>query len=290
LKRILDEKCKIDFEVHLSGCAGCAYGAIYGRVQIAGSGNKMLIDGQRTDWENLPFSYFEDEDVVLGLSNDNDNLYIFFSFRNKQWARMIHLSGLTLWLNGEGKKNKDWGIRFRGGPEMPGNMRDDRPEGTPFDPMAGMDYKAEPPGAAFVILDEYNDRELTVDTAGADGPAVGIAPANDIFTYEFRIPFTSDGNDIFKLPFTSDGNDIFKLIAEPGSKICIGSQWGGMNQDAMKEMGRKIGGPPRGSGGMPGGGGGMPGGGRIGGPGGDRADPEETGRCRKNGRSGSRQY
>jgi len=232
-------------------------------VECGWCSNKMLIDGQRTDWENLPFSYFEDEDVVLGLSNDNDNLYIFFSFRNKQWARMIHLSGLTLWLNGEGKKNKDWGIRFRGGPEMPGNMRDDRPEGTPFDPMAGMDYKAEPPGAAFVILDEYNDRELTIDTAGADGPAVGIALANDIFTYEFRIPFTSDGNDIFK------------LIAEPGSKICIGSQWGGMNQDAMKEMGGKIGGPPRGSGGMPGGGGGMPGGGRMGGPGGDRQMPEE---------------
>ena len=238
-------------------------------VECGWCGNRMLIDGQRVDWNNMPFSYFEDEDVVLGLSNDNDNLYIFFSFKNRQWARMIQMSGLTLWLNGEGKKNKDWGIRFRGGPELPKNMRGDRPEGLPSDRMAGMDDKVEAHGAAFVILDKYNDRELTIDTAGADGPAVGTALANDIYTYEFRIPFKSADDDIFK------------LIAEPGSKICIGSQWGGMDRDAMKDMGGKMGSMPGGDmpgGGMPGGGmgGGPPGGGRMGGrPGGDRQMPEE---------------
>ena len=88
----------------------------------------MIIDGKRSDWVDKPFNYFENEDIVLGLSNDNDNLYLFFSFKNRQWAQMIRSGGLTLWFDGQGKMKKNWGLRFRGGPEMPGIPGESHPD------------------------------------------------------------------------------------------------------------------------------------------------------------------
>jgi len=208
--------------------------------------NEIVIDGERDEWEGLPFNYFEDEDVVLGLSNDDENLYLFFSFKNQQWAQMIHMSGLNLWFDNEGKKNTDWGIRFKGGPEMSGEVMSGRER-------SGSGNDMPKPKTEFVIIDNVNYNELTVDTGGADGPAVSTAVINDIYTYEFRIPLSAVGDNLYR------------FAAAPGQEICIGSLWGGMDEEAKNAMSEKKGG---GRGGM--GGGGMGGGMRGGGMGGGR--------------------
>lgn len=213
------------------------------RVGCPWTAHPMAIDGQRTDWNDVPFTYFEDQDVVLGLSNDDDNLYVFFSFKNPQWARTIQMSGITLWIDGAGKKNKEWGLRYRGGPEMPGDSRE------------RFQDKSMEMGAPFAIISKIKDQEYIVDTSGADGPAVSASISNDIYTYEFRIPIMSSDNDLYK------------SAATPGQIIGIGSEWGAMPEKRK----RPEGGRPGGGDGFPGGsgggiGGGRPGGGMGGGP------------------------
>ena len=38
----------------------------------------VKIDGQATEWANLPKQYDEDSGVSLGISNDAENLYLLF--------------------------------------------------------------------------------------------------------------------------------------------------------------------------------------------------------------------
>ena len=72
-----------------------------------------------TEWPSGSTVYFEDSGVQLGLRNDSQNLYILFRFGNQAWARAIRMGGLTLWLDNSGKKKKDIGIRYNGGPSFP---------------------------------------------------------------------------------------------------------------------------------------------------------------------------
>ncbi|MEW5925372.1 MAG: hypothetical protein AB1746_15430 [Candidatus Zixiibacteriota bacterium] len=238
----------------LPGCKGQ-------EVECAWMANPTVIDGQRNDWKDMPFTYFEDEDVVLGLSNDNDNLYVFFSFKNAQWARMIQMSGITLWFDGKGKKNKNWGLRYRGGPKMPERQdkTDDRMRDMPDDMMDKSRQNPMENGAPFAIISKTRDQEYIIDTSGSDGPAVSSAVTNGIYTYEFRIPIRVSGNELYN------------FSAAPGQIVGIGSEWGGMPEGMSRpEGGGRPGGVEPPDGGFPGGGGGFPGGGggMGGGPGG----------------------
>lgn len=239
----------------LPGCKGQ-------EVECAWMPNPIAVDGQRNDWKNMPFTHFEDEDVVLGLSNDNDNLYVFFSFKNAQWAKMIQMSGISLWFDEKGKKNKNWGLRYRGGPKMPDrpDRTDDRQREMPDDMKDKFQQNPMEKGAPFAIISKARDQEYIVDTSGSDGPAVSSAVTNGIYTYEFRIPIRVSNNDLYE------------FSAAPGQVVGIGAEWGGMPEGMSRpEGGGRPGGgsgPPDGGGGGMGGGPGGGGGGMGGGPGG----------------------
>ena len=87
-------------------------------VQTNWSAAPVQVDGETTEWSSIPTTYFEDIGVQLGLCNDSENLYILFRFGNQTWARAIRMGGVTLWLDNSGKKKKDFGIRYTGGPSL----------------------------------------------------------------------------------------------------------------------------------------------------------------------------
>ncbi|MCP4686082.1 MAG: hypothetical protein GY867_11655 [bacterium] len=213
----------------------------------------VTLDGQMADWEELPSAYFEDQGVVLGLANDNDNLYVMFRFRDQKWARTIRMSGLTLWLDGQGKKSKDFVLKYRGGPSMADLVPQD---GNVNDKMRERMMKTDS-----ALSDELTcavkDRivEMPISLDGSNGPEVAFGSDHSFFVYEFKIPLKKS-----EVRYYGIG-------AEEGAQITIGANWGKVDKSQMGGM-KQGGGPP--GGGMGGGRGGGMGGGRGGGKGGGR--------------------
>lgn len=228
--------------------------------------NAIPVDGKLSGWENIPSTYFEKQEAALGLSNDNENLYIIFRFRDSKWLPPIKMTGLTFYINDEGKKNKDIYFRYNGGPSMPegkgpegkgGPGRGGRTGGQmPEMTQSRQGQVAEPTPERFVYMNKKTRGfEKSLPLNGSGGPAVAYDTTMGFYAYEFSIPLAEAGEDIIGLGL------------KPGQVIAIGAEWGDMGEAAE---GVKGGGGPGGGGGMPGGGmpgggGGMPGGGPGGG-------------------------
>jgi hypothetical protein len=239
-------------------------------VQSHWSAEPVKVDGEMTEWTSGSTVYFEDSGVQLGLRNDSQNLYILFRFSNQAWARAIRMGGLTLWLDNSGKKKKDIGIRYNGGPSL-SDSEMQKPgmagEGgfldslTPEQKERFMQRQKKEMADQLKVIYKKSGQEIFIPTNGSSGPAVSFGSPQGIYTYEFSIPL--EKSDVSH----------YGIGAQPGQTICLGLEWGGMSESDSKRMGEERGGGPPGGmgGGPPGGGGGMPPGG--GPPGGGRSRP-----------------
>lgn len=214
----------------------------------------ITVDGKADDWSDLPITYFEDQKASIGLANDSGNFYILVRHRDPALARSIRMTGLTLWLNRKGNKDKYFTLRYRGGPTME-QMRE---AGLTPD-SAGMPIERQfenqrrlDSGAILMcnIKDQIYDKPIPTD--GEQGPEAAFAFQDGFFQYEFKVPLT-------KTQVRHYGLD-----AAGKSRVGLGAEWGG-----RPEFERR-GGPP---GDMMGG---FPGGGEF--PGGGGMRPPQGGR------------
>jgi hypothetical protein len=51
-------------------------------------------------------------DVLVGIKNDKDNLYICMITANRMTQMQMLALGSTVWIDADGKKNKTFGVRF----------------------------------------------------------------------------------------------------------------------------------------------------------------------------------
>lgn len=240
-------------------------------VETRWSAEPVKVDGEIMEWNNMPISYFEESGVGLGLCNDTENLYILFRFNNSQWARAIRMGGLTLWLDNSGKKKKDFGIRYTGGPslsdlqKMEGSGEGGFRESLTPEQQQRLADREKAMADQITFINKKSNREITLKTDGSGGPAVCFASLEGIYAYEFSIPLQK--GDAFECA----------IGAKPGQAICLGLEWGGMgNRQRMRRgEGGGMGSPPGGEGSMPRRGGGMRGGPPGGGRGGARMQPAE---------------
>lgn len=216
----------------------------------------ITVDGQSSDWSELRTTYFEDEQVVLGIANDSSRLYILFRFKELQWARAIRMSGLTFWFDPKGGKDKKIMLSYNGGPALD-ELRNREPSDherlarnmpPEFTERGDQMMREREPQLQIMIEDRIAKMPIAAD--GSLGPQVAFAMDHGMFCYEFSIPLQESEVRLYGLG------------AAPGSAVGIGAEWGGMPSDRPKlGMGgpMTVGGPP--------GGGTFDGGGPPGGPG-----------------------
>ncbi|MBT4485259.1 MAG: hypothetical protein HOC71_16455, partial [Candidatus Latescibacteria bacterium] len=91
---------------------------------------EVAIDGidEGPEWENARY-YFGDKKITIGLLNDESNLYIRLSSRDRNMQKQLLALGLTTWFDVKGGKKKTLGIHFpiggqAGGIEMMRNMKE----------------------------------------------------------------------------------------------------------------------------------------------------------------------
>jgi len=199
------------------------------------------IDGDTKDWTSIPTSYLSDSAVQLGLRNDAENLYILLSSVDPRWAISIRFGSLTLWFDTTGEKQKQHGIRFKGGVspvEMFEQLSADEERFRDMSDDEHPEQEMEHQSFSEFTMVGKDDIEIPLDQHGSGGPAVGFGVPKGAYVYEFSIP----------LPHSDTAS--FALGAQPGDPVAIGIEWGDVDRDAMNdhmsamrdEMGNKGGG------------------------------------------------
>ena len=72
----------------------------------------VRIDGSTNDWTENDLAGWKKGKVDYAFKNDAENLYVLFMFRDPKYLSSISATGLTFWFNSEGKKKKYYGIKF----------------------------------------------------------------------------------------------------------------------------------------------------------------------------------
>lgn len=199
----------------------------------------MAIDGQSSDWEGIPVISYEKEHASLRISNDDKNLYLLFETGDPRTARMIRISGITLYLDNSGKRRKDFFVRFKGGPspaEMRGARGIDRTQ-----PRAGWRDGTSPfetdfdTTTRFTCYEKNNIIEKEIPIDGGEGPAVAYSAQPGAFVYEFRIPLAESSIRYYGIGTSA------------GQKIGVGLIWGDRSAFRPDFSGRGFsgGGSPR---------------------------------------------
>lgn len=206
----------------------------------------MLIDGRAQDWNGVTSHFLEESEASVAFANDSSRLFILLRTRDLRLASTIGRSGLTFWINTEGKEEKSFVIRYRGGPtreEMHSMTGGKQRRQIDREQQFMMPDTAKPILTCFV-KDRIVEMEIPVD--GSTGPAAAFSVDGGFFTYEFSFPLHE-----------SDVRS-YGLAAVPGQTIRIGAIWGGaergMNHGRPGFGGTPTGPPTDGGGGGRGGG------------------------------------
>ncbi len=244
----------------------------------------ITIDGEATEWAGREARYDEEDGYKLGFFNDEEYLYVYFATWNLSTQQRVLTSGLTVWLDGGGKKKKTFGINYpRGRDRGPGSgfpaADGAAPGEIPREARGEAPRSMQRPGAnpdpakLAALLNETQAEALLKSPAGdsvlllspADSSAAGLRAMlrarSRLLVIELRVPLDPGAAS----PYA--------LHAVPGRTISVGFETGTMERpkltrpQGMPEDDQTGGGMPPGGGGNAPGGGMFPGGG-AGGPGG----------------------
>lgn len=205
----------------------------------------IKLDGKLSDWPEGTTTFLGKPEATVGIVNDSEKIYVLIAFRKPEWARLIRMGGLTIWFDDQGKKHKNFMVRFIGGPsrdqirELFG--QDDnhmqQQDSSEYPERSGEAGKHFENRLICFQKDYLADKPIPLD--GSQGPAAAYDIDNGFFAYEFSVPLK-------KSTAMSYG-----LGVPPTQKIGIGLIWGEFDREKMRE-GRpdmRSGFPPGGMGG-----------------------------------------
>jgi len=72
----------------------------------------VQVDGNNQDWAQDAIEQNKDFNLSYSFKNDANFLYLLFTFNTNRYMSSIDFSGLTIWVNAEGKEKKNYGLHF----------------------------------------------------------------------------------------------------------------------------------------------------------------------------------
>lgn len=215
---------------------------------------EITVDGKSDDWLGAMY-YFEDENISIGLLNDENFMYICMVAEDQLIRNQVMRQGFTLWFNPDGSKKKTFGIKFPIGMQASGiPMRigfPTRMEEGERDPEQFWERFRESL-TELEILGPGKDESKRMSVEEAKGIDIDVRSSTGMLVYELKVPL-----------HRSEDNP-YAIGAKAGNSVGIGLETPKLDWKMLrKRMGSRM----PGRGGMPGGPR-MPGGGRGGMPGG----------------------
>jgi hypothetical protein len=210
--------------------------------------NDITIDASADDWGDVR-GPLEKQNVILGVANDAENLYLTFTPGDDAMQRQVLMLGLTVWFDPQGGKAEYLGIRF------PRGMRGRRSSshGAPADISTDAGRQRFAAGLDTLEVLRAGSQEgdrYAIDQL--DGVVVCARLVGDVLVYEL------------KMPLERTRERPHAIGARPGDVLGIGLQTPVMDRRRTRE-GMPGAGPPGGGGPGGSGGGRFPGGGGHGG-------------------------
>jgi hypothetical protein len=189
----------------------------------------VQIDGVQADWAQDTLETEKSVAASYAFKNDANFLYLLFVFNDPKFVSSIEATGMTLWLNAEGKEKKLHGLRFYRKMLNPDQfIQHLEKEGQLLTDEKKQEIKAKP-GYILFACDTVNKKGEVVPHPGAGSGTYRMARVQKSMAYEFVIPMA--------------------LLADPASKIQwdaskplkVGFEWGGMTEEMKKARAAQIG-------------------------------------------------
>ncbi len=186
----------------------------------------VKIDGLDQEWAGAKFYTYKDCKIDHAFLSDANNLYILFIFKDAKFMSTVFQKGLTVWVNNQGKKKKNFGINFL--------RRMITPE--TFITLIEKQYKrklTEKNKADIKKKKYYTINQSVIVKEGGEGfvsagikgkyrPAFKVGKRDKFSLFEIKIPIKD---------MQGTGFD-----ASPGDKIALAFSWGGMTKAMVKQM------------------------------------------------------
>lgn len=214
---------------------------------------EVTIDGKHDDWLNA-LMYFEEENISLGLQNDESFIYICMIVEDPMIRNQIMRQGFTLWFDPPGGKKRIFGIKFPVGmSEEEMQMRGMQEGDVPQKQRRG---EQDPEGVRrqmteLEIFGPGKDESVRMTIDEAKGININIRASSGTLVYELKVPLSQNEQYPYAVGAKA-GSSIGIRLETP--KLTRSSMRGGMAGGMPGGGGRGgMGGMP-GSGGMRGGG------------------------------------
>jgi len=194
------------------------------KIESLWTDSALKIDGVDDEWADSSLNYEKKAEINYAFKNDANNLYILIVFKDPKYLSTIKSTGMTIWLNTEGKNKKQYGINFKMKQvtadtlistleKRHGSISDDEKKKI----KSGQKY--------FLYHGEVIDKKDKILTDSALGGEIEVPlfkskQKQSMRIYEFRVPLRI-------LEKLSSGQRM-----EPGKMVKVGFEWGG---DASRE-------------------------------------------------------
>ncbi len=186
----------------------------------------VKIYGLDDGWVNNTLNFKKKVKVDYAFKNDANNLYVLFVFKDPKYLstiRGIKGTGMTLWLNTEGKKKKKYGINFKVKQVTPDELVSfiEKQQGS----LPEAEKKRIKSGSHYDLYQgEVIDKKGNIHTASALGgglkaPVFRSKEKQKVMVYEFSLPLRI----LEKLSADQ--------VIEPGKVVKVGFEWGGMTKE-----------------------------------------------------------
>jgi len=200
------------------------------KVECAWTPAPVEIDGSNNDWVGDTLTAEKKVKVDYAFRNDSENLYVLFIFNDPKFLSTINQTGMTLWFDTEGKKEKDYGIRFNIKTitadtyialveKQVGALPEEKKKEIRQTPT----YR--------IFQNEVIDKkgEDFIITGGPAAPAFMSRPGKNMMIYEFRIPLKKGEAQAVGIG------------TEPGKEMKIGFEWGGLTKELKEARAKRLG-------------------------------------------------
>jgi len=210
--------------------AAATSGAGLSVVESAWTGQPPVIDGLRNDWQGTVLTSWKKDGVAYAFRNDGEMLYILLVIQDPKYRSSIEATGVTLYLDAQGAKAKEYGILFkkiRLSPEEYIATLEKRGPVSEAD-KAGIRRKA----GFYLYHHQVLDRKGRLVEAASEAqtrPAVfKFAPDGQAVVYEFAVSLVR-------------GSDKAAGVgAGPGQTVAVGFAWGGETEAMRKAAAKRL--------------------------------------------------
>jgi hypothetical protein len=195
---------------------------------------KMSVDGWDFEWYGVPTAMENKVQVDYAFKNDANLLHVLFKFKDpRQFMSSIMFTGMTVYIDVNGKKKKDYAINFRKkmmtADQFIAQLEADKGQ-------LAQEEKDKIRGNEF-----YVDHVIQVTNKKAAGEAKSD-PGQKIPAI-FRSNQGQDGSLVweFAVPMERAADFSAGVGATPGQQIKVGFEWGGPTEEWKKAQAARIG-------------------------------------------------